>query len=210
MNQTKKRSTLTWVIYAFAAVSLLLAAGIAVFAVQIIEDGPNQEGGLLGQPTVGGPFTLVNGGGQTMTEAAYAGKVMMVYFGYTYCPDICPTELALIADAMDLLDADDAADVAPIFITVDPERDTPSVMKDYVANFHDSMIGLTGSLEQVAAAAKAYRVYYAKREDTSEAGYTMDHTSYIYVMDRNGRYFRHFRMSTPPEEIASGLKDALR
>lgn len=208
MTEQKSKSVVRWVIFGFAGICLILAAFVAYIAVEIIEGGPSQEGGIIGQPTVGGPFELINGDGQIVTEKTYAGKAMAVYFGFTFCPDVCPTELAIIADAIDLLPADVQAKVAPLFITVDPERDTQNLVKDYTANFHENMIGLTGTPEQIAAAAKAYRVYYAKREGTDGGPYTMDHTSYIYIMDKQGRYFRHFRMNSAPEAIAEALQAA--
>lgn len=207
MNEPKKRNIVRWVIFGFAGVCLIVAAGAAYVAIEIIEGGPNQEGGIIGQPTVGGPFVLVNGDGKTVTEQAFAGKVMAVYFGFTYCPDVCPTELAIVADAIDLLPAEAAAKVAPVFITIDPDRDTPELVKEYAANFHERMVGLTGTPEQIAAAGKAYRVYFAKRE-TESGSYTMDHTSYIYIMDKQGRYYRYFPMNSAPEEIAEALKAA--
>ena len=207
MNEPKKRNIVRWVIFGFAGVCLIVAAGAAYVAIEIIDGGPNQEGGIIGQPTVGGPFVLVNGDGKTVTEQAFAGKVMAVYFGFTYCPDVCPTELAIVADAIDLLPAEAAAKVAPVFITIDPDRDTPELVKEYAANFHERMVGLTGTPEQIAAAGKAYRVYFAKRE-TESGSYTMDHTSYIYIMDKQGRYYRYFRMNSAPEEIAEALKAA--
>lgn len=199
-----------WLIYGFAGLALLIAAGIAIVAVKVIESGPTASGGLIGQPTVGGPFELVNGDGEIVTEADFAGSHLIVYFGFTYCPDICPTELISIADALDLLAPAEAARVQPIFVTVDPERDTPEVVQDYASHFHERMIGLTGSAEQIKAAASAYRVYYAKQEATDpDSPYLMAHTSYIYVMDGEGRYVRHFRMGATPEEIAAGLQEAL-
>lgn len=199
-----------WMIYGFAGLALLIAAGIAILAVQVIEGGPNTSGGIVGQATVGGPFELTDGDGETVTEADFADKYMVVYFGFTYCPDICPTELISIADGIDMMDAEAAQQFRPIFITVDPERDTPDVVKEYASNFHDRMIGLTGTPDQIRAAAKAYRVYYAKQEpEDPNVPYLMAHSSFIYVMDHQGRYVRHFSMGTQPEEIAAGLADIL-
>lgn len=197
-------------IYGVAGLLFLIAAGIAVLSVKVIESGPQESGGLLGQPTVGGAFTLVNGDGETVTEADFAGKVMVVYFGFTFCPDICPTELVAIADAVDLLPPAARAKVQPIFITIDPERDNPGAMRDYVSNFHERMIGLTGTAEQIRTAAKAYRVYYAKQEPQTEgAPYLMAHSSFIYVMDGTGKFNRHFSVGATPEEIAAGLQAAV-
>ncbi len=198
-----------WLIYGVAAVALIVAAGIAVLAVKVIEGGPTETGGLMGQPSVGGPFELVDGDGRTVTPADFAGKYMVLYFGFTYCPDVCPTELIAIADALDLLTPEQRARIQPIFVTVDPERDTPAVVKDYASNFHPQMIGLTGSPEQIREAAKAYRVYYAKQEADENGNYQMAHSSFIYVMGPDGRFLRHFSMGTSPEEIAEGLRSAM-
>ena len=161
---------------------------------------------------IGGPFELVDQSGKTVTQADYAGKLMLVYFGFTFCPDICPTELLVMGQAIDLL-KDQGAEVVPIFITVDPKRDTPEKMKDYVAAFHPRFIGLTGSEAQVTAAAKAYRVYYryAPAKDGGELGddYRVDHTSYIYLMNREGQYVAHFVHGQSPEAIAEGIKKHL-
>jgi cytochrome oxidase Cu insertion factor (SCO1/SenC/PrrC family) len=198
-----------WTIYGLAGLLLALAAGIAVLAVQVIDSGPSEEGGLLGQPTIGGPFDLVNGDGKTVTAADYAGKPMIVYFGYTYCPDVCPVDLANVADALDLLAPEVAARFQPLFITIDPERDTPTVMRDYVQNFHPLMQGLTGSLEQIRAVARNYRVYFAKVESDGAGPYLMSHSSYVYVMDAKGDYVRHFSRGATPEDIAAALKAML-
>ena len=199
-----------WVVYGVAGLLLLAAAGIAVVAVQVIEGGPQEAGGLIGQPTVGGPFELVDGDGKTVTEKNFAGKPLLVYFGYTYCPDVCPTELAAMSDALDLMSPDEAKQFQPLFVTIDPERDTPEIMKDYVQNFYPTMVGLTGSVEQIRKAAQAYRVYYAKSEPKNAGEpYLMDHSSFIYVMDKQGRYVRHFGMGVSPNDIAAGLKEVL-
>jgi len=199
-----------WVIYGVAGLTLAVAVGIAVFAVKVLEGGPTTSGGLMGQPTIGGPFELVNGAGETVTEANFAGRPMIVYFGFTYCPDICPTELIAIADGLDLLKPEEAKQFQPIFITVDPERDTPDVVQEYAENFYPTMIGLTGTPEQIKEAAKVYRVYYAKEEPADEKSpYMMAHTSFIYVMRADGGFARHFSMGTTPEEIAAGLREVL-
>ena len=175
-----------------------------MLAYRIVDSGKGAAT-VVGEASIGGPFTLIDGAGDTVTEADFAGRPMLVYFGFTFCPDICPTELLNIADAIDLLPKDVAKKFQPIFITVDPERDTPDVVRDYAQNFHERMIGLTGAAEQVRAAAKAYRVYYAKEEPAGGGPYMMAHSSYIYLMDGAGRYVRHFRMGTTPEEIAAAL-----
>ena len=154
---------------------------------------------------IGGPFTLVDGNGAVVTDENFAGKWMLVYFGYTHCPDACPTALQDMANARDMLDPGQREKIALVFITVDPERDTPAVMKDYVSNFGAPITALSGSAEQIAKAAKEYRVYYAKHQ-TEDGGYEMDHSSVIYVMNPDGDFVANFTHETPPAQIASKLK----
>lgn len=160
---------------------------------------------------VGGPFDLVSHEGRTVTDADYRGRLMLVFFGFTYCPDVCPTGLTAIAQAIDLL-GPDAVNVAPLFITVDPERDTPEQLREYVRHFHPRLIGLTGAPEKIAAAAKAYRVYYAKARSPGAPPdeYTMDHTSIVYLMDRDGKFLAHFSHGTEPRTIAERVRAHLR
>lgn len=153
--------------------------------------------------SIGGPFTLQDGNGRVVTDRDFRGKWMLVYFGYTHCPDACPTALQDMANALDIL-GDKKRDVALVFITVDPERDTPSVVKDYVSGFEAPIVALSGTAEQVAQAAKEYRVYY-KKHPTAD-GYDMDHTSIIYVMDPQGRFVTNFTHETSPEQIAAKLR----
>lgn len=194
-------------IYAASAVAAIAAIAIGVLAYRIVDGRMQETRTAIGESSIGGPFTLVNGAGQTVTDADFAGKPMLVYFGFTYCPDICPTELLSIADAIDMLPEDTAKQFQPVFITIDPERDTTALVQEYAANFHPRMVGLTGSDEQVRAAARAYRVYYAKEEPTGGGPYMMAHSSYIYLMDGQNRYVRHFNLGTTPEEIAAALRE---
>jgi cytochrome oxidase Cu insertion factor (SCO1/SenC/PrrC family) len=162
-----------------------------------------------GRALIGGPFTLTNQKGERVTEETFRGKYMLISFGYTSCPDVCPAELQLMANAMDLLGAK-SEKVTPIFITVDPERDTVPHIAAYVENFHPRMVGLTGSAEEIKAAASAYRVYYAKAEGASTAGgYLMDHSTFIYLMDPQGQYVTHFPYSTTREKLADGIAKAI-
>ena len=153
--------------------------------------------------SIGGPFVLQDGNGHTITDRDFRGRWMLIYFGYTHCPDACPTALQDMATALDDL-GDKRRDVAPIFITVDPERDTPAVMKDYVANFGSGITGLSGTPDAIAQAAREYRVYYAKHPTAD--GYDMDHSSIIYLMDPQGRFIANFTHETPPEGIAARLR----
>lgn len=160
---------------------------------------------ISGTALIGGPFTLVDQDGKTRSDAEFRGKLMLVYFGYTYCPDICPTELQAMSDALDIL-GDKGKKVQPIFITIDPARDSMKAMKAYVSHFHKSLIGLTGTPEQIAVAAKAYRVYYAK-VPAKDGGndYLMDHSGLIYLMGPDGKYLTHFVPSTTPEQMAAAI-----
>jgi protein SCO1/2 len=162
-----------------------------------------------GQPSIGGPFTLVDQNGRTVTSDMLKGKPTLIYFGYTFCPDVCPTSLLLMETAIDKLGPDAAKKVNLVFITVDPERDTQKLIKDYVENFGPTFIGLTGTPEQVAAAGRAYRVYYQKVPGKDGAPYLMDHSSIVYLLDRNGRFVTHFTHEAKAEAIAAGVERLL-
>jgi protein SCO1/2 len=153
---------------------------------------------------VGGPFELVDHTGHIRTERDFRGKLMLVYFGFTYCPDVCPTDLQAIGLAMDRLGSD-ADNVQPLFITVDPERDTPQHLAEYVPLFHPRLIGLTGSLDAIHKAADAYKVYSAK-VSLGKDNYTVDHTAFIYLMDRDGGYLGFF----PPGTSADRMIEIIR
>ncbi len=160
------------------------------------------------QPTVqiGGPFTLLDSSGQLVTDRTFRGKWMLVYFGYTYCPDVCPTTLNEMAEALDKL-GPDAAKVAPLFITVDPERDTAAVLREYVKAFDTRIRGLTGRPEQIAAIAREYRVFYRKSDAEKGAkDYLMDHSSLIYVMNPAGQFTAFFSHDVTSDDIANGLR----
>jgi protein SCO1/2 len=164
---------------------------------------PAADGGA----SLGGPFTLTRADGATVTESTYRGKWLLVYFGYTYCPDACPTALNAIAEAMEKL-GPAAASVQPLFITIDPARDTPTVVGEYVKAFDPRIVGLTGTEGQIAAVAKEYQVYY-KRRETEGGPYLMDHTSLIYVVDPAGKLVRFFGGSSSGERIAQHLLELM-
>jgi protein SCO1/2 len=178
----------------------VLAAGLAGAAAWI--STRRDAGGRVG---IGGPFRLQDGDGKVVTDADFRGRWMLVYFGYTRCPDACPTALQDMANALDGLTPAERAKVAALFITVDPERDTPAVVQDYVRAFNAPITGLSGTPEQVAAAAKAYRVYYA-RHPRADGDYEMDHSSIIYVMDPRGEFVANFTHETAPDAIAAKLR----
>jgi protein SCO1/2 len=158
-----------------------------------------------GTALIGGPFSLVGADGKTVTDRDFRGRYMLVFFGFTHCPDICPAELQVIAQALDRL-GDKAAKLVPIFVTLDPGRDTPKAMADYVKSFGPSFVGLTGSPEAIAAAAKAYRVSYTKVENkASPSDYSVDHSALVYLMDPQGKYLAHFAYGTSAEDMAEKL-----
>jgi protein SCO1/2 len=156
---------------------------------------------------IGGPFTLVDQNGVVRHPEDFRGKLMLVYFGYTYCPDVCPTELQTMTEALEKLGAK-AADVQPLFITVDPERDTQVEMKSYAENFDPRLLALTGTAAQIAEAAKSYKVFYeaVKQPDGS---YAMDHSSIVYLMGREGKYLAHFGVNVGAEAMAAAIAKQL-
>ena len=182
--------------------------GVGASFARLLGNAPPPSAGGVALPAgvgIGGPFTLVDGNGRRVTEADLRGKLALIFFGFTHCPDVCPTELQAVGQAMDLL-GPQAEGVRPVFITVDPERDTPERMKDYVALFHPSITGLTGTPEQVAAAARAWRVYYNKVTPPGASEYLMDHSSFTYLMGRDGSLRSLFRPGVTPEEMASTIR----
>lgn len=159
----------------------------------------------LGEVTIGGDFSLTDQNGKTVTNQDFKGKLMLVYFGFTYCPDICPTDLSIMAQAMQKLGSD-ASKVAPIFITVDPERDTVAQLKSYLSNFKAPIVGLTGDTKP---AIKEYKVYAQKVQRTDLNDYTMDHSAFMYLMGRDGKYITHFAHDSAPDTIAATIKEHL-
>ena len=184
----------------YAIIGLLVAALLLAAGTYLFVSG-NQPASL----TVGGPFSLIDGDGHPVTDQTWRGKYMLVYFGYTFCPDVCPTTLSNVADAIDKL-GPRADRLQALFVTVDPKRDTASVVKQYAAAFSPRITGLTGSPAQIAAAAKAYRVYYAEhRTGTGPDDYSMDHSSVLYLMGPDGRFIAPVRADQTGPEIATAL-----
>lgn len=151
--------------------------------------------------SIGGAYELVDQTGRTVTDKDFAHTYKLIYFGFTFCPAICPTELAKMKDALDQMGTAARA-IQPIFITIDPERDTQAVMKDYVGLYDDRLIGLTGTPAQIKKAAAAYKVYYAKVNDPAASDYTMDHSSYIYFMNEDDTLLHIFKMEDSAEQMA--------
>lgn len=172
-------------IYAIAAMVVTVAFLGASYYFLVLVPRANDpfadcRAGAVGGGDIGGPFTLVNGDGQTVTEKDVLTKPSLIYFGYTFCPDVCPADNARNAEAVDILE-ERGFDVQPVFISIDPERDTPEVVKEFAANLHPKMVGLTGTAEQVKAASLAYKTYYRKQEGDSEY-YLMDHSTFTYLV----------------------------
>ena len=189
----------------------LMLSGIAPLAAQTQSSRSAAElmdAVMWNREPIGGPFALIDHDGKPRTNEDFRGKVMLVYFGFTYCPDVCPTDLQNIGLALDQL-GPAGEQIQPLFITVDPERDTAEHLKDYVPMFHPRLVGLTGDAAAVHAAAAAYRAYYAKIPLKGD-DYTVDHSSFIYVVGADGQYLGFFPPGTPPERIAESLRQRLK
>jgi protein SCO1 len=166
-----------------AGLAALLVVAAAILGFRTISGGWPWSPPGAGQPAFGGPFQLVDASGRPISDETFHGKWLVLFFGYTHCPDVCPTTLADVAQALDRL-GPGADQIQPLFVTVDPERDDPAVLRDYTASFGNRILGATGSAQQIAAIAKAFHVYYAKHPEG--AGYSMDHSSILYVMRPDG------------------------
>ena len=188
-------------VLALAAAFLAGAAALAAIAVVLLPRG----GEVAVSPSaVGGPFTLTDQDGRTVTEADFKGKPFLVFFGFTHCPDICPAALFDMSETFRRL-GPDAEKVSALFISVDPERDTPEKLKDYLQSFHPRISALTGTPEQIEAVTKAYKAY-AKKVPLDGGEYTVDHSAIVYFMDREGRFVAPFNLKRPADESAKDLR----
>lgn len=180
-------------------------AGLTLFStIILIVGGHNPLSVVVPSATIGGPFRLVDQNAKPVSEQDFAGKPFLVFFGFTHCPDICPTALFEMTEVMRKL-GPDADRVSALFITVDPERDTPAVLKDYLSSFDPRVVGVTGEPAAIAAVEKSYRVY-AKKVPLDGGNYTMDHTALVYLMDKDGRFVAPFNIKRPPEVAAADLR----
>lgn len=197
-----------FVLAAMALVAVVLAWSIATM---LWGSSPTAS---VNRALIGGPFSLTDQQGQTIDDTQFRGRLMLVYFGYTFCPDVCPTELQNMSAALDML-GPQAKQVQPLFVTVDPQRDTVAQLADYMTHFYPGFLGLTGTAEQVAAAAKAYRVYYArakgtgKPDDPKDETYLVDHSGFVYLMGRDGQYLTHFAPNSDPQKMAERIRQQL-
>lgn len=197
-----------------AAVALAIAALSAwyIFSSVTRFGIPEQPTPLTSQQIqVGGPFTLLAHTGKAISDDDFRGRYMLVFFGYTFCPDVCPTALNEMAMTLDAL-GNDAEIVQPLFITIDPQRDTPEVLAEYVAAFDRRIIGLTGTAQQIASAAKAYHTYYAKAEIDGSSGdnYFMDHSAFIYLMGPDGRFLTALPYHETADQIARTIRSYIQ
>lgn len=182
--------------------ALLAIVTLSALAAPAIADTTTQE------VKTGGRFLLKNHLGQIVTDQDFHGKFMLVYFGYTYCPDVCPTSLQVMSRALDLIKKD-AEHIQPLFITVDPKRDTATVLRDYVSAFHPSIIGLTGSMATIESVTKKYRVIYSRSSEkgADDDDYFMDHTASIFFMGPDGQYLARFPYAMTSEQMADKMRD---
>ena len=197
--------------YYAGAAAIAVVAGLGLTYVFTIGGGGNDPYAQCrssaiagGAGDIGGPFTLVSESGETVTDADVLDKPALIYFGYTFCPDVCPLDTVRNADAIDIL-AESGFDVRPVFISIDPERDTPEVLEDYTANLHPEMIGLTGTPEQVADASRAYRTYY-KKQETGDEYYLVDHSTFSYLTLPGDGFVEFFRRDLSPQRLADRTK----
>lgn len=197
-----------WRARGLAVIACLLGAGaFGGLAAEQPSAAQMMDDLMYGRGSVGGPFTLTDHTGKSRSEAEFRGKLMIVYFGYTFCPDVCPTDLTAITQALDGL-GPAAKDVQPVFITLDPERDA-KVLKEYVAAFHPSLIGLTGSPDEIREVANAYKAFYAKVPGEGREDYSIDHAGIIYLMGRDGEYLGFMPPQTGPDRLTEILRKHL-
>jgi protein SCO1/2 len=195
-------------VIAFVVFLVIALAGAAYWYSRGAGTPPPTPGTTTGEALIGGPFSLVAQDGRRVTEGDLKGRFSVVYFGYTHCPDMCPLGLETVTRAMELLPQPAAERVQPVFVTVDPARDTPEVMRAYAASFHPRLLALSGSEAEVQGALKAYRVYARKAAEGTQAGgaeYLVDHSTFTYVMGPDGRYLAHFSHGTTAEDMAKRL-----
>lgn len=184
---------------------------IFIAALAVIIGGVIYQQLVLGgsqSAAVGGPFSLIDQNGAARHDSDFRGKVMLIYFGYTYCPDACPTTLQALSQTLDLMGGD-ASKVQPIFISVDPARDTPSQLKAYAANFHPGILYLTGGDAAVKQAENEYHIYVAKVPQQGSDDYLIDHSSVIYIIGRDGRYLGEMPTGLPPKAMVATIEQAL-
>jgi protein SCO1 len=188
--------------FAIRIVATLVAIALIGFAAFVLTSSSERPRGAL----IGGAFALEDGAGKTVSDQTLRGRPFLVYFGYTHCPDVCPTELARISDILGKMGD---KSIPALFITVDPERDPPKVMQDYVSSFNPAIVGLSGSSQAVEATEKTFRVFARKGQPQPDGDYSMDHSSIVYLMDKNGAFVEAFNVERSPDEAAKELEKYL-
>lgn len=189
------------------ALGLMAGATAAYMTLKVPDSTPSTS--ATGRVAIGGPFSLIDTSGQKRTDKDFAGKPMLVFFGFTNCPDVCPSGLQNLTVALDKL-GDRASGMSALFITVDPDRDTPQKLAEYMKSFHPRIEALTGSADEVNAAIKTYRVYAVKVPyDQDPTRYNVDHSSFFYLMNASGEYVKHFPHTADPDALASALESLL-
>jgi protein SCO1 len=184
-------------------------AGAAAAYVALAPPPAAPTGVTTGKALIGGPFNLTTHTGKQVNDKDFAGKPMLVFFGFTNCPDICPSGLQIITAALDKLGTK-SEELSPLFITIDPDRDTPEKLAAYMQSFHPRITALSGTVDNIAAVKKAYRVYAEKVADEKTPGaYSIDHSTFFYLMDKSGEYVKHFPHSIDAEKLAAELQKAL-
>jgi protein SCO1/2 len=190
-----------------AQILLMLAgflAGVASIVLVVVLVSGRDPVPSAGAAAIGGPFSLTDQNGRTVTDRDLRGRPFLVFFGFTHCPDVCPTSLFEISEVLGKL-GPDAQKLSALFVSIDPERDTPAAMKDYLSSFNPRLVGLTGDPAAIAAVAKEYRVY-VKKVPLDHGDYTMDHTALVYLMDKEGRFVTPFNLKRTPEDAAADLR----
>jgi protein SCO1/2 len=188
-----------FVVRIVAAALVVVVLGFAAFILTSPREGPRTA-------LIGGAFALQDGDGKTVSDQTLKGRPFLVYFGYTHCPDVCPTELARVSDILGKMGD---KPIPVLFITVDPERDPPKVMQDYVSSFNPAIVGLSGTPQAVEATEKTFRVFARKGQPQADGDYSMDHSSIVYLMDKNGAFVEAFNVERSPEEAAKELQKYL-
>jgi len=194
-----------------AVTGLVLGAVFAFAALRGLHQSevPKAAATVTGKALIGGPFTLTDQSGKRVTDKDFVGHYTLVFFGFTHCPDICPTALQVVSAALDKL-GDAGKDIVPVFISLDPERDTPAVLAEYIKSFNPRYVGLTGSKEEVAAAAKAYRVFFEVVPDEKNAAdYTIDHAAIIYLMGKDGQFVTHIPHTTDVDQVVQIIRKSI-
>jgi protein SCO1 len=189
---------------------VVLAAGVLAGGLWFVNSTvENRNAETVSTLNIGGPFALTDQNGTARTDRDFRGKYLLVFFGYTYCPDVCPTTLAVMKAALEMMGSR-GVQIVPLFITVDPKRDTPEKLKSYLSSFGPRFIGLTGDDKSIGAVAKEYRVYFQAHAADNGGDYAVDHSGIIYLMDPNGRFVANYSLGNSPDSMARDLLTRIR